>query len=156
MKKIFLLLAFTLLMSIPLFAQVRAGSQAWVSSKSAPLKSSTWFFASTRGALSMADEVAVLQLSGNWAEVRSSANSSLSGWTQMSNLSARRILPSGAGASADEIALAGKGFNQEVEDAYRAQGNLNFADVDIVEAITVSQDELYRFVTDGRLFTGEQ
>ena len=155
MKKIFILLALTLLVSGSLFAQIRAGSTAWVSSRSAPLKSSTWFFAANRGALDMATEVTVMQVNGNWAEVRSRANSSLSGWTQMSNLSARRILPSGTGASASEIALAGKGFNQEVEDAYRARGGLNFGDVDRVEAARVSQDELYSFVTGGRLFTGE-
>ena len=155
MKKIFVLLAFVLLASGALFAQIRAGSQAWISSRTADLKSSTWFFAANRGSLAMADEVAVLQVSGNWAEVRSSANSALGGWTQMSNLSARRILPSGTSVSASEIALAGKGFNQEVEDSYKTQGNLNFDDVDRTEAIIVSRDELYTFVTEGRLNTGE-
>jgi hypothetical protein len=156
MRKILLLLVLVLLVSGSLFAQIRAGTTAWVSSKSAPLKSSTWFFASERGSLDMATEVSVLQVNGNWAEVRSRANSALSGWTQMSNLSSRRIVPSGTGASASEIALAGKGFNKEVEDAYRARGNLNFGDVDRVEAITVPQGELYSFVTSGRLSTGEQ
>ena len=157
MKKLFVLFAFMLLASPVLFgqAQIRAGASAWVSSKSAALKSSTWFFASNRGSLEMADEVSVLQINGNWAEVRSVTTSSLSGWTSMSNLSARRILPSGTGASASEIALAGKGFSQEVEDAFRAGSNLNYADVDRTEAITVSMEELYQFVSEGRLITGE-
>ena len=157
MKKLFVLCVLMLLVSGLLVAQtqIRAGGTAWVASKSAALKSSTWFFAATRGSLEMASEVTVLQINGNWAEVRSVANRSLSGWTSISNLSARRILPSGTGASASEIALAGKGFSQEVEDAYRAGSNLNYADVDRTEAITVSQDELYQFVTEGRLITGE-
>jgi hypothetical protein len=57
--------------------------------------------------------------------------------------------------SANEVALAGKGFNQEVEDAYRNQGNLNYADVDLVEAITVSEDDLRRFLEEGRLSMGD-
>ena len=155
MKKFFVLIALILLASGALFAQVRAGSSAWISSKSAALKSSTGFFASTVGNLVLGDEVTVLQVNGNWAEVRSVVNSSRRGWTATSNLSTRRIVATGTGASASEIALAGKGFSQEVEDSYKTQGNLNFDDVDRTEAISVSMDDLYAFVVEGRLNTGE-
>jgi hypothetical protein len=155
MKKLFILFALTLLVSGALFAQISKGGTAWVSVKSAPLKASTGFFAGTNGTLEMGAQVEVLQVNGNWAEVRSSSNASLNGWTSVSNLSARRIVASGTGASASEIALAGKGFSQEVEDAYKTDGSLNYADVDKTEAITISQDELYAFITDGRLVTGE-
>ena len=156
MKKFFIFLVFFLLASGVLFAQISKGETAWVSAKTAALKSSTWFFAGTKGTLQMGAQVSVLQTSGNWAEVRSSANSSLSGWTQVSNLSARQVVASGASASADEIALAGKGFSKEVEDSYKQKGGVNYADVDKVEANTVSQDDLYKFVVDGKLNTGEQ
>lgn len=156
MKKLFALLILTLIVSGGLFAQVAAGNTAWVAAKSINLKSSTWFFAGTRGTLSMADEVTVLQLKGNYAEVRSAARSSLSGWTPLTNLSARRIVASGTTASASEVALAGKGFSKEVEDVYKSEESLNYADVDKTEALTVSQDELYKFVVDGHLFAGEE
>ena len=155
MKKTFVFCVLAFIVSGALFAQISGGGTAWIASKSADLKSSTWFFAGKQGTLAMGDQVTVLQVNGNNAEVRSAANSSLSGWTSVSNLSARRIVASGAGASASEVALAGKGFNQDVENAYKADGKLNFADVDKTEAITVSQDALYKFVTDGRLVTGE-
>ena len=155
MKKLFVLLALALLVSSALFAQIARGGTAWVSAKSVTLKSSTWFFAGTKGTLQMGAQVAVLQVNGNWAEVRSQNNSSLSGWTAVSNLSPRRIVSTGTGASANEIALAGKGFNQEVEDSYKSKGSYNYADVDKTEAITVSQDELYKFITEGHLITGE-
>ena len=156
MKKLFVFFALILLVSGALFAQqITRGGTAWVSSKTADLKSSTGFFASKRGTLQMGDQVTVLQISGSSVEVRSSANSSLSGWTAASNLSARRIVAAGSSATATEVALAGKGFSQEVEDVYKTEGNLNYADVDRTEAITVSQDELYVFVTEGRLNTGE-
>jgi len=156
MKKTIVLFTLILLVSLSLFAQqITRGGTAWVSSRTADLKSSTWFFASKRGTLQMGDQVTVLQISGNSVEVRSSTNSSLSGWTSASNLSARRIVAAGSSATATEVAMAGKGFSQEVEDAYRTEGNLNYADVDRTEAITVSLDELYQFVVDGRLNTGE-
>jgi len=155
MRKFLFLLMLILLVSVALSAQVKKGGTAWVSSKTADLKSSTWFFAGTTGTLQMGDQVTVLQIDGNWAEVRSSSNSSLSGWTALSNLSARQIVASGGSATASEVALAGKGFNQEIENSYKTQGSYNYADVDKTEAITVSQDELYAFITEGRLVTGE-
>ena len=155
MKKSFALFAVFLLMSGALFAQINTGGKAWVSSKLAEIKASPWFFAPNTGSLEMGAKVAVLQVNGNWAEVRCVANASLSGWTAVSNLSARRIVSSGTGAAASEIATAGKGFNQELEDFYRASGNHDYATVDKTEAITFSQDDLFRFVTEGSLNTGE-
>ena len=138
-------------------AQVSQGGTAWVSARTVTLKSSTGFFASNRGNVSYGDQVSVLQISGKWAEVRSAANPSLTGWMASANLSGRRIIASeGTGsATASEVALAGKGFDRDVENAYRTQGNLNYADVDRTEAITVSQTDLFRFVTDGRLAAGD-
>jgi len=156
MKKLLLIFAFVLLVSGALFAQqITSGGTAWISSKTADLKSSTGFFAGKVGTLQMGDQVTVLQISGSKVQIRSAANSSLSGWVASSSLSARRIVAAGSSATATEVALAGKGFSQEVEDAYKTDGNLNYADVDRTEAITVSQDELYTFVTEGRLNTGE-
>jgi len=155
MKKLFVFICLAFLGSGILFAQISNGGTAWISTKSAPLKSSTWFFAGTNGTLQMGAKVTVLQVNGNWAQVRSADNSSLSGWTSVNNLSARQIVASGTGASASEIALAGKGFNQEVENSYKTEGDLNYDGVDQTEAITVSQDDLYNFVVDGRLNTGE-
>ena len=108
MKKMLALLTLILLVSGALFAQISKGSTAWVSSKTADLKSGTGFFAKSVGTLEMGTEVSVLQVNGNWAEVQSKANSSLKGWTAVSNLSTRRIVASGAGADASEIALLGR------------------------------------------------
>ena len=156
MKKLLALLTLTLLLSSALFAQqITRGGTAWIASKTAELKSSAGFFASRRGVLNLGDQVTVLQISGSKVEVRSSTNSSLSGWVASSSLSARRIVGAGGSASATEVALAGKGFSQEVEDSYKTGGRLNYADVDRTEAVSVSMEDLYRFVTEGRLNTGE-
>ena len=157
MKKtiIFCVLLFCILFTAA--AQLSRGGTLYTAVKSAALKSSTGFFASTRGTLSYGEQVTVLQISGKWVEVRSVSRSSLSGWTASTNLSSRRITATGntGSASASEIALAGKGFNQEVEDSYKTKGTLNYSDVDRAEAITVSQDELYKFLIDGSLSTGD-
>ena len=155
MKKLFILVALFLLISAAVFAQVKSGSNAWVSAKSAEIRSSSGAFASVKGTLLMGAQVAVLQVNGNWAEIRSADNASLSGWTAVSNLSSRRIVASGSSATASEIALAGKGFSKEVEDSYKTGGKLNYDDVDKTEAIVIPVAELYKFVTEGHLVTGE-
>jgi hypothetical protein len=138
-------------------AQAIRGGTMYVAVKTLELKSSTGFFASARGTLAYGATVTVLQINGKWAEVRSAANSSVSGWTAVLNLSAKRIV-SGAtsGATASEVALAGKGFNQEIENAYKAQGSLNYADVDRTEAQRVTKKELQDFIVAGRLFQGDR
>ena len=156
MKRLVFLLALVFMAAGVLFAQVKKGDTAWVSPKTVELKSSTWFFAGTRGTLQMGDQVVVLQVKGNWAEVRASANSSLTGWTSEKNLSSRRIAASGAAVTASEVSMAGKGFSREVEDSYKKQGNYNFADVDKVETNRVPMADLYKFVVDGHLKTGEE
>jgi hypothetical protein len=138
-------------------AQISKGGTVWISAKTVTLKSSTGFFASKKGVMAYGDQATVLQVKGNYAEIRSAKTSSLTGWVPGSNLSTKRVVSSRVGSvSASEIALAGKGFSEEVENAYKAEGNLNYADVDRTEAITVSDDELYQFVTGGRLKAGEE
>ena len=157
MKKIFIVSLLFLLFITSIMAQLSQGANAWVSARTVTLKSSTGFFTSNTGTVSYADQVTVLQLSGKWAHVRSTANSSLSGWMHSANLSGRRIVlsPSTGSATASEVALAGKSFDRDIENAYKARGNLNFADVDRTEANTVPQDVLFHFITEGRLAMGD-
>jgi hypothetical protein len=154
-----LIIAITLALFVTGFtmAQVARGGTLYAAAKTVPLKSSTWFFAGTKGTLNYGDRVTVLQVNGKWVEVRSVANPSLTGWTQSANMSAKQIVSGNTStATAQELALAGKGFNQEVENTYKTKGNLNYADVDKTEAITVSEAELQRFLEEGRLSMGEQ
>ena len=122
MKRLIILLVMGLAVVGFAAAQASRGGTMYVAIKSVALKSSTGFFASNRGTLSYGSRVTVLQVSGRFVEVRSATNSSLTGWTQTSNLSARQVV-AGAGttATAREVALAGKGFNQEVEASYRTR-----------------------------------
>ena len=156
MKKLIITFCVGLLITGFAAAQTR-GSTMYAATKSVALKASTGFFARTNGTLNYGDRVTVLQVNGKWVEVRSATNSSLSGWTVAANMSARQIIAgSSTSASAQEVALAGKGFNREVEDVYKTQGNPNYEDVDKMEAITVNETELLSFLEEGHLAMGDQ
>ena len=109
-----------------LCAQSLTGKTMYVTAKTIEIKSSTAFFAETLGTLSYGDPVTVLQEYGKWLQIRSSDQSEVSGWVAAASLTTKRIIVSAGttSASANEIALAGKGFNQEVENAYRQNGTL--------------------------------
>ena len=157
MKKIIFLCVLCSCIAFSAFAQIARGGTLYAAAKSVALKASTGFFARTIGTLAYGDQVTVLQVNGKWAEVRSAANSSLSGWTASANLSAKRVTAAGSSgsASASEIGLAGKGFNQEVENAYKSGGQFNYAGVDRTETISVPENDLQQFLINGRLSMGD-
>ncbi|MDR2542460.1 MAG: hypothetical protein LBC80_03305 [Treponema sp.] len=156
MKKLFVFFCLVLFVAGLAAGQVSRGGTLFVSIRTVELKSGTGWFASTRGRLNYGDRVTVIQVSGKFVEVRSATNTSLTGWTASANFSTRPVVAGTTGtATASEVALAGKGFNQEVEDSFRSQQNLNYADVDRVEAITVDMNALRRFLEEGRLSLGD-
>jgi uncharacterized protein YgiM (DUF1202 family) len=156
MKKLIILLVLGLVAVGFAAAQVSRGGTLYVATKTLALKSGTGFFASTTATLNYGDRVTVLQVNGRNVQVRHATNASLTGWTASANLSARQIVTGTTGsASASEVAMAAKGFNQEVEASYRSQGNYNYADVDRIEALTLNLDNLRRFLEEGRLAMGE-
>jgi hypothetical protein len=128
----------------------------YVTAKTIEVKSSTAFFADILGALEYGAPVSVLQEYGKWVQIRSSEQPELSGWVAAASLTAKRIIPGNStSASANEIALAGKGFNQEVENAYRRNGALNYDAIDAMEAIRIPNRQLFAFLQEGRLARGE-
>ena len=93
---------------------------------------------------------------GAWQQVRTTAG--VTGWMPTSTLTPRqtRMSTGGAnantGASADEMALAGKGFGPEVEAQFRAANPaLDFTWVDKMGRFTVPRPEILRFVEVGGL-----
>ena len=137
-------------------AQVKKGGTMYVSVKTASLKASTGAFAGTTGTLEYGEKVTIIQIDGKNAEIKSAANPSITGWIPVANLSAKQVVTgTSSTASAKEISLAGKGFNQEVEDAYKSKGKVNYADVDKIETQSAKGAELKKFIEDGRLAMGE-
>jgi uncharacterized protein YgiM (DUF1202 family) len=158
MKRIFILLCLILFVAGISAAQVAVGGTLYVSVKTLTLKSGTGFFSGSKGTLNFGDKVTVIRIDGKFAEIKSATNSSLTGWTATANLSAKQVVAgSSSTASAKEVALAGKGFSQEVENSYKNQKDkkINYADVDKTEAIVVREDELKKFLEEGRLRMGD-
>jgi uncharacterized protein YgiM (DUF1202 family) len=106
--------------------------------------------------LAYGDRVDVIAEQGGWARVRLPSGE---GWVHLSALSSKRIVLQsgsqnvGTGASSSEVALAGKGFNQEVEDKYRQDNQLDYTWVDRMGAFTVSPEEVLAFLEEGDLNT---
>ena len=155
MKKILFVFCLVLFITGLAAAQVRAGGTMYVSVKEITLKSGTGFFASNKGTIKYGDAVTVVRVDGRFVEVKNASN--VTGWTATANLSARQVVAgTSSTATAREVALAGKGFNAEVESSYRENQNLNYADVDKVEAISVDEAALRRFLEEGRLSMGDK
>ena len=58
----------------------------------------------------------------------------------------------GGSASAEEVTLAGKGFNAQVEKAYgNKNGDANFSAVNTLERRSVSESDLFDFMRAGAL-----
>ena len=82
----------------------------------------------------------------------------LSGWIHNAALAEKEIVLRAGDANVQktasqrEIALAGKGFNPQVENEYKKRNpNLDFEMIDRMERITVSDEKIRQFMMDGRL-----
>ena len=105
------------------------------------------------------DRVKVLEEQKGWAKVETPSGS---GWVSGSALTNKRVvLQAGAkdvetGASSSEVALAGKGFNEQVEEQYKKDSNLDYTWVDRMETTFVfPPEELVSFLKDGGLKPSE-
>ena len=93
---------------------------------------------------------------GVWYSIGTSTGRT--GWMHKSALTRKRLVMRASGtsvdtsASRDELALAGKGFNKEVEAEFRGKNrNLDFTWIDRMEKITIAPSEISRFVKEGDL-----
>ncbi|MCG8618016.1 MAG: SH3 domain-containing protein [Desulfobacterales bacterium] len=120
------------------------------------LRKGASFLSPVLGLLSYGDRVSVIDdTSSGWIKVKSG---SMTGFVHDSALTTKEVvLNPGAkdvekAASSEEYALAGKGFNEEVEGKFR-EGNphLNFAAVDRMEKRQVSLKQMQAFMVQGRI-----
>jgi len=84
------------------------------------------------------------------------------GWLHESALTKKKVSMSAGtsdaatGASSDEVALAGKGFNEQVEAKMRAEGKLDYTWVDKMSAFQVDAAQIEEFRAKGNLPGGAQ
>ena len=79
------------------------------------------------------------------------------GWLHESALSKKPIVmragtsDAATGASSDEVALAGKGFNEKVEAKMKADGKLDYTWVDRMAAFQIAAGQITAFRAQGNL-----
>jgi uncharacterized protein YraI len=136
-------------------AAAALGETMSVQVKAGELRSTPSFLGKILSRLPYGTQVAVSGERGDWLRV---SGGGTRGWMHRSALSQKKIVfRSGAAnvdqyATSDELSLAGKGFNEEVEAAYKARNpGADFAWIDRMEAVTVSQSEMIRFLQAGQV-----
>jgi SH3-like domain-containing protein len=114
------------------------------------------FYAAAIAALKAGDSLEKLSSQGGWVRVKTS--SGVVGWVHSSAVETKKFNLMSVGgtmktqASASEVALAGKGFNKQVEDSYKSKhANADFAAVDRMLKIAVSPAEVEAFIKKGKL-----
>ena len=154
MKKItFLLVLFCLVM--PAFSASKTKTQ-YVAIDSAPLKAKPAASAKKIGSIEYASAVNILKEDKSWVYVQLVSDTSVEGWLPASALTSKKIKDksSAASANADEIALAGKGFNSTIEAVYADQYNMSFDVVNYIETLAADQEETIVFAKEGLLNDG--
>lgn len=140
---------FSLLAGAAVFAE-----QVHVQIANAKLKKSPQWFAATVAEPALNDTLEVLKKTGDWYKVQAGE---AAGWIHKSAVSVKKLKKSKASSvgsaktSADDITLAGKGFN-ELEADYRKSGeSVNLEAIDAMEARSVDEAAVMAFLSKGSL-----
>ena len=137
-----------------LFCLTAAAETIQVTTRENAVRGDCRFFAPVKLKVSLGDQLTVKGRKGDWYLVSAKG---VNGCIHKSAVESRSFASAGrraatGGASADEVSLAGKGFNPQVEAGYRkSDKNLNYAAVDEIVRFTVSEKSLESFVLQGGL-----
>jgi len=127
--------------------------------KQGVVRSTPSFVGQVVGSLNYGERVTVLEQQPGWIRVSASG---LTGWMHQSALTSKRIVLTASGtaaptgASTDELALAGKGFNSDVEAQFKAQNReVDFEAVDRMEKRKATPEEISAFLAEGGVRPGK-
>ncbi|MCE9613075.1 MAG: SH3 domain-containing protein [Lentisphaerae bacterium] len=147
------------LLAVALAMVMAGGAYAAVSAdmsvqiRNAQLRATPSYLGKVSGNVPYAQRVQIMQVQGDWFEVRSGT---ATGWLHKSALTTKKIAAKsgaadvGATASGEELALAGKGFNADVEaDFKKKNAKIDFGPIDRMEKIKVSPGDARAFLEQG-------
>lgn len=127
-----------------------------VQSEKAVVRASPGPFAAALATVTYGAQVTELATQGAWTQVKTA--SGVTGWTQTSSLTSKTIkLKAGSSdvnkvASGEELALAGKGFNSQVEGEFKAKNpTMDFRWIDRMETFRITEPMMVRFLEQGGL-----
>ena len=137
------------------FCQAAFGmSEMSVQVKTGQIRATPSYLGQVLATVDYGARVEVLQQRGDWMEVQASGNPK--GWMHASALTKKKIVMRSGDedvstrTSGEELALAGKGFNSDVEKQFKSQNpNLNFAAVVRMLQIKVPAAEMRTFLQAG-------
>jgi hypothetical protein len=128
----------------------------FVKVQSACLRKEPKFYATTIVYLKAGESVVKISSQGGWHFVKTAGG--IEGWLHSSAVQTKKIdlvtmdKSLKAKASAEEVALASKGFNEQVEKEYKARNkDISFAWVDRMLAIKVTPEQIRKFLQEGKL-----
>lgn len=149
--------AIAALLGLALFASPLWGAEsARVVTRENAIRSECRFFAPVKVKVRYNDRLTILGQKGDWFLV---SFRGVKGCIHKSALEQKSfrlssLIGTGGGATSEEVSLAGKGFNPQVESAYKGKHpNLDFRTVDIIEGFKVPPAELEKFLKEGGLTT---
>jgi uncharacterized protein YgiM (DUF1202 family) len=155
MRKLMAVIAAMLVLS-PVFA-LDVGDEPAVSVRDAELRSTPGFLAKITARIDYGQSVLILGTRGDWFQVRVTTSGE-EGWLHVSAIAEKEALRLGqaessgsGGATSREIALAGRGFNEQVEAQYKSDKGLDFDVVDEMETYGRPVEELAAFFADAGL-----
>ncbi len=153
-----------ILAAVVLLAATVAASSATAKSMSVTVRetqarATPSFLGGVIAVLAYGDRVDILEEQRDWLKIALPGGGQ--GWVHRSALTEKRVvLQAGSSrventASGSEVALAGKGFNKEVEAQYRAENDLDYTWVDRMEGFQVPMEEVVAFIEEGGLNPSE-
>lgn len=151
----YIVVALTLLSIMFLYIPANAQETLSVQVKEGELRSTPSFLGKVVARVAYGDRVNVIEDRGAWKKV-SLRSGKLQGWMHTSALTTKRIALKagqtnvGTGATQNELALAGKGFNEQVEASFRKENrNLDYTWINMMETFKVSSDQMHNFLVQG-------
>lgn len=132
-----------------------AARQLSVQVREVPVKAQANYLSATVGTLGYGTPIEVSGEEGNWYQIsqpRGFIPKNAAGTAKASVDAGKGY--AAKGVSHDETALAGKGFNPQVEGQYKKDNSqlaAAYAQVDRVERMTVPTGELNQFIASGKL-----
>ena len=125
--------------------------------KKCQLRKKPSFLGKIAATLVYGDQVTVESEKNSWVKVMPPEKKS-GGWVHISALTKKKIILNPDSkevlhtTSSEEIALAGKGFNKQVEDKFKQNNkNIDFTWVDKMEKYNISQQQMEKFILEGGL-----
>jgi uncharacterized protein YgiM (DUF1202 family) len=158
-KFIFYYLVLAGVLCLPVFSFAEETLSVQV--KESELRATPSFLGKIVSKVAYGDRVTVIETKGAWKKV-SLRGGATQGWINSSALTTKKVvLQSGktnvqTGATQNELALAGKGFNNQVESSYMAKNKkLDYSWLNKMETFKVTPDQMSAFLAKGEVMPPE-